>query len=208
MTWHTPLMPAASLSRRLLQLYAGLILFAFSEALIIRGALGVMPWDVLHQGLTERFGLSIGTWSVIVGVLVLLAWIPLRERPGLGTVSNALLIGIVLDVFLRWLPAQSGMPERIGLLVSGIVLNGIATGAYIGARMGPGPRDGLMTGLVRRTGGSVRLIRTGIEIAVVLVGWALGGDLGVGTVLFALAIGPICHWTIPWLDTAPAGRGD
>ena len=188
--------------RRLVQLYAGLVLFAFGEVLILRAALGVIPWDVLHQGLVNHFGLTIGQWSIIVGAIVLLGWIPLRERPGLGTVSNVLVIGFFVDVFLGVVDAPEAMWLRIAFLLLGIVLNGIATAAYIGALLGPGPRDGLMTGLVRRTGGSVRLIRTGIEVVVVIVGWLLGGNLGLGTIAFALLIGPVVHVALPRL-TAP-----
>jgi uncharacterized membrane protein YczE len=188
--------------RRLLQLYAGLVLFAFGEVLILRAALGVIPWDVLHQGLVNHFGLTIGQWSIIVGAIVLLGWIPLRERPGLGTVSNVLVIGFFVDVFLGVVDAPEAMWLRIAFLLLGIVLNGIATAAYIGALLGPGPRDGLMTGLVRRTGGSVRVIRTGIEVVVVIVGWLLGGNLGLGTIAFALLIGPVVHVALPRL-TAP-----
>ncbi|WP_162529323.1 YczE/YyaS/YitT family protein [Segeticoccus rhizosphaerae] len=191
--------------RRLIQLYAGLVAFAFGEALIVRANLGVMSWDVLHQGLVRQIGLSIGVWSIIVGAVVLLLWIPLREKPGLGTVSNVLVIGACLDVFLSWLPQVDAMASRIGLLLAGIVINGVASSAYIGASFGPGPRDGLMTGLVRRTGRSVRLVRTSIEVSVVIIGWILGGNLGVGTVLFALSIGPIIHVSLPAL-TIPRVR--
>ena len=187
------------LTRRVVQLYAGLVVFAFGEALIVRAALGVIPWDVLHQGLVRQFGLTIGQWSIIVGAVVLLAWIPLRERPGLGTVSNVLVIGAALDLFLALLSAPEALWLRVLYLAVGILINGVATAAYIGARLGPGPRDGLMTGLVRRTGGSVRVVRTGIEVAVVVIGWLLGGNLGAGTVLFALAIGPVVHAAMPLL---------
>lgn len=197
--------------RRLIQLYAGLVAFAFGEALIVRANLGVMSWDVLHQGLVRQLGLSIGVWSIIVGAVVLVLWIPLREKPGLGTVSNVVVIGACLDVFLAWLPQLDALPARIALLVGGIVINGVASSAYIGASFGPGPRDGLMTGLVRRTGGSVRVIRTSIEVSVVIIGWILGGNLGVGTVLFALTIGPIIHVSLPALTIPrlrPAGGPD
>lgn len=194
------------LPRRLIQLYAGLVVFAVGEALIVRAGLGVIPWDVLHQGLVRQVGLSIGTWSIIVGLVVLLSWIPMRERPGLGTVSNVLVIGATLDQVLRVLPAPGPLPLRIGYLLVGVLLNGVATAAYIGARLGPGPRDGLMTGLVRLTGRSVRLVRTSIEVAVVLVGWILGGNLGIGTVLFALAIGPVIHLFLPRLTVGGAVR--
>lgn len=200
---HTP--RARRLPRRLVQLYAGLVAFAFGEALVVEAALGVIPWDVLHQGLVRQLGLSIGAWSVIVGVIVLVVWIPLRERPGVGTVSNVLVIGVALDGFLSVIPAPGPLWLRAGYLVTGIAVNGVATAAYIGARLGPGPRDGLMTGLVRVTGLSVRLVRTGIEVVVVLVGWLLGGNLGLGTVLFAVSIGPVVHVFLPLL-TVPQDR--
>ena len=188
------------LPRRLVQLYAGLVLYAVSMALLLRSTLGNMPWDVLHQGLAERTGWSIGRITIVVGVLVLLSWVPLRQRPGLGTVSNVVVIGLVVDGALAAVPAPSALPWRVGLLVAGLLLNALATAAYIGVDLGPGPRDGLMTGLVRRTGGSVRLVRTSIEVAVVLTGWALGGTLGIGTVLYAVAIGPLVQLLLPWVS--------
>ena len=187
------------LPRRLIQLYVGLVTFAFGEALIVQARLGVMSWDVLHQGLTKHFGLSIGQWSIIVGALVLLLWIPMREKPGLGTLSNVIVIGPCLDVFLGWVPAPTSIGWRVGMLSVGILINGIATAAYIGARLGPGPRDGLMTGLVRLTRRPVGWIRTVIEVSVVVVGFLLGGNLGAGTVLFVLTIGPIVHVFLPRL---------
>jgi uncharacterized membrane protein YczE len=196
--------PPRRLTRRLIQLYAGLVTFAFGEALILKAGLGVIPWDVFQQGLVNHAGLTMGTWSIIVGVTVLLLWIPLRQRPGIGTVSNAIVIGAVLDPLLRAIPAPESLGWRTAYLVLGILINGVATAAYIGARLGPGPRDGLMTGLVRVTGRSVRLVRTGLEVAVVLVGWALGGNLGLGTVLFAVSIGPVVHVFLPRL-TVPGG---
>jgi uncharacterized membrane protein YczE len=152
----------------------------------------------------HQLGLTIGTWSIIIGAVVLLLWIPLRERPGLGTVSNVLVIGAALDVFLRWIHTPGSVWVRGLFLLVGILVNGVATAAYIGARLGPGPRDGLMTGLVRTRGWSVRLVRTGIEVAVVVIGWLLGGNLGVGTVLFALAIGPVVHVALPLLTVPEA----
>ena len=177
--------------RRLVQLYVGLVLFGVSMALLVRSRLGNMPWDVLHQGLVRQVGGTIGQWSIAVGALVLLLWIPLRERPGLGTVSNVVLVGASVDATLSVLPDAGLMPARVAFMTAGIVLNAIATALYVGAHLGPGPRDGLMTGLVRRTGASVRLVKTLIEVTVVLVGWAMGGTLGVGTAVFVLTIGPL-----------------
>jgi uncharacterized membrane protein YczE len=189
-------------ARRLVQLYAGLVLYGLSMALLVRSGLGVMPWDVLHQGLSRQLGWSLGTVTIVVGALVLLAWIPLRERPGLGTVSNVVVIGVALDAALAVLPEPGSLAVRTALVPAGIALNAVATAAYIGVRLGPGPRDGLMTGLVRRTGRSVRLVRTSIEVVVVAAGWLLGGTLGVATVLYALAIGPLVQVLLPRLTVA------
>ncbi|MFG2100426.1 YitT family protein [Micromonospora echinaurantiaca] len=189
--------------RRLTQLYAGLVLYGVSMALMIRSGLGLNPWDVFHQGLARGTGLSFGTVTIAVGALVLLLWVPLRQRPGLGTVSNVVVIGLVVDATLAVLPAGGPLAVRIGLLVAGIVGNGAATGLYIGARLGPGPRDGLMTGLVaRRPGWSIRVVRTGIEVIVLAVGWLLGGTVGVGTVAYALAIGPLTQLFLPRFTVA------
>jgi uncharacterized membrane protein YczE len=182
------------------QLYAGLVLYGVSMALLVRSSLGVMPWDVLHQGLARQSGWSLGAVTVLVGALVLLAWVPLRQRPGLGTISNVVVIGVAVDVSLAVLPPIGALPGRIALAVTGIVLNAVATAAYIGVHLGPGPRDGLMTGLVRRTGGSVRVVRTAIEVAVVALGWGLGGTLGPATVAYAVAIGPLVHLLLPRLS--------
>ena len=190
--------------RRLLQLYAGLALYGLSIALLARSALGLMPWSVLDQGIARSTGISLGTASIAVGVLVLLAWVPLRQWPGLGTVSNVVVIGLSLDASLALLPEVSSWPVRALLVVAGVVLNAVATAAYIGVRLGPGPRDGLMTGLVRRTGRSVRLVRTTIEVVVVLAGVALGGTLGVATVVYALTIGPLVQALLPPFVVAPA----
>ncbi len=190
-------------ARRLVQLYAGLVLYGLSMALLVRSGLGVMPWDVLHQGLSRQLGWSLGTVTIVVGALVLLAWIPLRERPGLGTVSNVVVIGVALDAALAVLPEPGSLAVRTALVPAGIALNAVATAAYIGVRLGPGPRDGLMTGLVRRTGRSVRLVRTSIEVVVVAAGWLLGGTLGVATVLYALVIGPLVQLLLPRLTVAP-----
>ncbi|MFI5975788.1 YitT family protein [Streptomyces sp. NPDC051452] len=183
----------AGLGRRLIQLYAGLSLYGVSSALLVAAGLGLEPWGVLHQGIARRTGLTIGVVSIIVGALVLLLWIPLRQRPGLGTVSNVFVIGLAMDGTLTLVPDARSLAVRIPLLLAGILLNGAATGLYIAARFGPGPRDGLMTGLHRRTGRSIRLTRTVVEVAVVVTGFALGGTIGVGTVLYAVAIGPLAQ---------------
>jgi uncharacterized membrane protein YczE len=194
-----PSLRGRRLTRRLVQLYAGLALYGASMALLVRSTLGVTPWDVLHQGLARHLGWSLGTAAIVVGAVVLLAWIPLRQRPGLGTVSNVVVIGLAVDATLAALPVPSALVARVGLVVAGVLLNAVATAAYIGVHLGPGPRDGLMTALVRRTGRSVRLVRTSIEATVVLTGWLLGGTLGVATVAYALAIGPLVHVLLPRL---------
>ena len=185
--------------RRLAQLYAGLVLYGASMALQIRAGLGLDPWDVFHQGVSDRTGLSFGTIVIITGALVLLAWIPLRQRPGIGTISNVFVIGFAVDAALALIPDASWLPAQLTMLASGVVLNAVAGAAYIGAGLGPGPRDGLMTGLVRRTGGSVGAIRTGIEVSVLVAGFALGGTIGLGTVVYALSIGPLLHLMLPAL---------
>ena len=178
-----------------------------SIALMVRGVLGNMPWDVLHQGIARHIPLSLGTIIIAVSVVVLLLWIPLRQSPGLGTVANALLVGVAADVTLWMLAPGEGWGARITLMALGVLLNGVASAMYIGAQLGPGPRDGLMTGLARRTGWSLRLVRTGIEVTVIALGWLLGGVVGVGTVLYAVAIGPVTQALLPWftveLDREP-----
>lgn len=193
------------LPRRLTQLYGGLVLYGVSMAVLVRSQLGVMPWDVLHQGIARQVGWSLGTVSIAVGALVLLLWLPLRERPGVGTLSNVLVIGLSVDATLALLGPVEHAVARGLLVVAGIGLNALATASYIGVRLGAGPRDGLMTGLVRRTGWSVRLVRTGIEVVVVASGWLLGGTLGLATVLYALAIGPLVQLLLPLVTVlAPA----
>ena len=189
----------ARLGRRLGQLLAGLALYGLSMALMIRSGLGNMPWDVLHEGLVLTTGLSFAPVVVGVSAAVMLAWVPLRQRPGVGTLANAVLVGVFADIALASIPDGDGWPVRVTLAVSGVLLNAVATAAYIGVQLGPGPRDGLMTGLVRTTGGSLWLIRTSIEVAVVAVGWALGGTLGVVTVVYALSIGPLVQPLLPRL---------
>ena len=195
------------MTRRLIQLFAGLFLYGLSIALIVRADLGLDPWDVLNQGVFERFakpaGINFGLVVNLIGMAVLLLWIPLRQKPGIGTVANVLVIGTVANVGLGWIPSDLGLPLRAGLLIAGIVLNGVASGAYIGAGLGPGPRDGLMTGIIARTGWPVKWVRTAIELAVLAVGWLLGGSVGVGTLLYALTIGPLVHIFLPLFTIRP-----
>ncbi|MFI1462124.1 membrane protein YczE [Nocardia carnea] len=197
--------------RRLVALFAGLWLYGFSMAVMIRAAVGLDPWDVFHQGVTQHVPMSFGTVTILTGAVVLLAWIPLRQRPGFGTLSNVVLVGVSVDVGLWLLPEWESLPVRLGAMVLAVVLNALASVLYIGAGLGPGPRDGLMTGLVRRTGLSVRLVRTTIEVSVLATGWLLGGGVGLGTVVYAVAIGPLIQAMIPlvngWLPGfATAGR--
>lgn len=189
--------------RRFIQLQIGLLLYGASLALMVRADLGLNPWSVLHQGLSERTGISLGMVVNLVGLLVLLVWIPLRQKPGVGTICNVLLIGTAADVALWALPPIEGLALRIAFLAAAIVLNGAATAAYIGAGLGPGPRDGLTTGLVRITGWRIGWARTAIEVAVLCLGWLLGGVAGVGTVLYALANGPLVQWFMARFEIAP-----
>jgi uncharacterized membrane protein YczE len=198
------------LARRLLQLYGGLALYGVSGGLQLRAGLGLAPWDVLNQGVSRHTGMSIGTAAIVIGAAVLLLWIPLRQRPGLGTVSNVVVIGLVMDATLNLVPAPGSLWLRIPLLAFSVALCGVASGLYISARFGPGPRDGLMTGLHRRTDRSLRLVRTCIEVVVLAAGFVLGGSVGVGTVLYALAIGPLAQFflkrfAIPENAPEPAG---
>lgn len=197
---------AGRLARRTAQLLVGLVVYGVSLALMVRGALGVAPWDVMHLAVTRYVPLSLGEVVVVASFVVLLAWIPLREKPGVGTVANAFLVGLSADAALALLPEPDALGWRLLLVVAGVVLNGAATALYIGAQLGRGPRDGLMTGLARRTGASLRLVRTCLEVGVVLVGLLLGGrlgaELGVGTVLYALAIGPLAQAFMPYAVVA------
>ena len=196
-------------TRRLVQLLAGLALYGFSMSLQIRATLGLDPWDVLHDALSRRTGLTFGTITAITGAAVLLLWFPLRQRPGIGTVCNVLVIAVTVDAGLALLTTPDNLVGRILFLVGGVVLNGVASAAYIGARLGPGPRDGLMTGLSGRTGWSIRIVRTAIEVTVLATGWLLGGTVGVGTVLYAVAIGPLVQAFLPllaWRDRPETGR--
>ena len=198
---------AGRLWRRILQLLVGLWLYGFAMALFIRSGLGLDPWDVFHAGLQRWLGWSFGTVVIVVGFAVLLLWIPLRQWPGLGTIANAVVIGIATDATLAIVPPASGWPASWGLLVGGLVVNGLAGGLYIGSQLGPGPRDGLMTGLARRTGWSLRLVRTGLELTVLAVGWLLGGTVGIGTVLYALTIGPLVQFFLPLVTVRLAEPG-
>lgn len=189
---------AGRLGRRLPQLVVGLWLYGVSLALMFRGDLGLAPWDVLHSGFIQHVPITLGQAVVLMSFAVLVAWIPLREVPGIGTVANALLVGVSVDVTLWLLEPVDGLVTRVGLMAGGVVLCALATAVYIGAQLGRGPRDGLMTGLHRRTGLSIRLVRTGLEVAVVVIGLVLGGAIGIGTVVFALAIGPLTQLMLPW----------
>ncbi|MFE7799436.1 YitT family protein [Nocardia sp. NPDC057440] len=188
------------LVRRLVALYVGLWLYGLSMAVMIRAGLGLDPWDVFHQGVAAHVPISFGAVTAVTGVVVLLAWIPLRQWPGVGTVSNVVVIGVSVDVGLWMLPEWDSIPLRVAAMIAAVVLNAVATVLYIGAGMGPGPRDGLMTGLVRRTGWSVRLVRTGIEVSVLATGWVLGGSVGIGTLVYAFGIGPLIQVMIPYVD--------
>ncbi|PXX70984.1 putative membrane protein YczE [Nocardia tenerifensis] len=185
------------LIRRLVALYVGLWLYGFSMAVMVRAGLGLDPWDVFHQGVARHVPISFGAVTAATGVAVLLAWIPLRQRPGLGTVSNVVVIAVSVDVGLWLLPAWEMIAARVGAMGAAVLLNAIATVLYIGAGMGPGPRDGLMTGLVRRTGVSVWVVRTAIEVTVLSTGWLLGGSVGIGTLVYAFGIGPLIQLLIP-----------
>lgn len=186
------------IARRLLQLYTGLVLYGVSTAMFVRANLGADPWNVFHLGVARIFSLNIGMVMIVVGALVLLLWIPLRQKPGLGTVSNVIVLGLAADAALAFMPPVESLVARSILLLAAILVNAIATGMYIGAGFGSGPRDGLMTGINARTGWSVRSVRTAIEVTVLLAGWLMGGTFGVGTVLYALAIGPLIQLCLPW----------
>ncbi len=185
------------LTRRITQLLIGLFVYGIAISMMVRAGIGVSPWDVLAQGLSIKTGIAFGFITNIVGLVVLLFWIPLRQRPGLGTVLNVLLIGPAAQLGLWLIPQQTEPWIQVVLFTSGLLLLAVATGLYIGPRMGPGPRDGLMTGLHARTGWSIWPVRTGIEVTVLIIGWILGGNVGVGTLAFALLIGPLCSLTLP-----------
>lgn len=193
------------LPRRLVQLAAGLMLYGFSDGLLVLAGLGLDPWDVFHQGLARHSSLPIGTWAILVGAAVMLLWIPLRQWPGLGTLCNVVVVGLMINLTIMAIPTPTALPVRTLTLVVAVFLNGLATGAYIGAGLGPGPRDGLMTGIAGR-GYSIRVVRTSIELTVLAAGFLLGGTVGVGTVLYAVSIGPLAHIFIPLLAVQPGGN--
>jgi uncharacterized membrane protein YczE len=192
--------------RRLLQLYVGLCLYGVSTTMFVRANLGADPWNVFHLGVGNVFSLDIGTVMIITGALVLLLWIPIRQRPGLGTISNVIVLGLAANATLAVLTTPESLWLRVGLMIAAVVLNALATGMYIGAGFGSGPRDGLMTGIHARTGWSVRTIRTCIEVTVLVIGYLLGGSVGVGTLVYALAIGPLIQLCLPWFRVQPASR--
>lgn len=200
-------MPLASImvamTRRLLQLYAGLVLYGLSMALQVRAMLGLGPWDVFHEGVAEHTGLSFGTVVIVTSVAVLLLWIPLRQKPGLGTISNVFVVGLAADFGLSFIPEAGGLPLQISMLAAGVGLNAVAGAAYLGAHFGPGARDGLMTGFVAKTGASVGKVRTAIELTIMAIGFALGGTVGLGTIVYALSIGPLLQLMIPTFSTTP-----
>lgn len=188
---------------RLVRLLLGLILCGLGIATMVAAELGLGPWDVLHQGLSRLTGIPIGTVGILVGIVVLAGWIPLRERLGLGTVMNVVLIGITIDLTLLVLDHPGAMWLRVVYLLLGPLLFGIGSGFYIGAGLGPGPRDGLMTGLAKR-GLPIHAVRTGLEVSVLILGWLLGGTVGIGTLLFAVTIGPLVHVFLPLLTVGGA----
>ncbi|MGD2060775.1 MAG: hypothetical protein PVF87_07920 [Acidimicrobiia bacterium] len=185
-----------------MQLLVGLVLFGVGIAMMLQSGLGLTPWDVLHQGLAEQFGLTVGIWSILVSFVVLLLWIPLRERYGLGTLLNAIIIGVVIDLAALVIPEPTSLWLDVLLVTGGILSIGLASGMYIGANLGPGPRDGLMTAIARR-GVSIRVTRWFLEIVVLIAGILMGGTFGIGTVAYALFIGPLVQFFLPrWtIDT-------
>jgi uncharacterized membrane protein YczE len=187
------------LPERLLRLLLGLWIYGLAIALMIKGALGASPWDVFHLGVARHLPLSLGTVMIVTAVIVLLGWIPLRQMPGVGTVANTLILGPFADLNLAWVATPEGLPMQVAFMLGGVVACAFATALYVGAQLGPGPRDGLMTGLARRTGWSIRRVRTTLEVSVLAVGVLLGGTVGVGTVVFALGVGPVTQFFLRYL---------
>jgi len=191
--------PALTMTRRIAQLLVGLFFYGIAIALMVHAGIGVAPWDVLTQGIAHQTGLPFGILTNIIGIGVLLLWIPIKQKPGIGTVLNVLLIGPSAELGLALIPAPEGILLQVAYFAGGLALLAIATGLYIGARFGPGPRDGLMTGIHRRFGWKIWIVRTAIEVTVLTVGWILGGNVGLGTLAFALLIGPMVNVTLPLL---------
>ncbi|MEP6478524.1 MAG: hypothetical protein ABJB03_03980 [Rhodoglobus sp.] len=208
--------PSLTMTRRIAQLLIGLFLYGISISMMVRAGIGVSPWDVLTQGVSKQTGLPFGLVTNLIGILVLLLWIPIKQKPGIGTVLNVLLIGPSAQLGLALIPDATVLWQQILLFAGGLALLSIASGMYIGARFGPGPRDGLMTGLHRRTGWRIWIVRTGIEVVVLSIGWLLGGNVGIGTLAFALLIGPMVGVTMPRLlvpaaiqpESSPGKRPD
>ena len=203
--------PALTMTRRIAQLFVGLLCYGLGIALMVRAELGIAPWDVLTQGLQLKTGWAFGTLTILISIVVLFLWIPIRQKLGFGTVANALLIGVFVEVGFVWFPVPTNLIWAIVSFVFGLVLVGFATGLYIGARFGPGPRDGLMTGLHRVTGWPIWVVRTGLEVMVLVIGWLLGGNVGFGTLAFALFIGPLAGFFMPLLlvpAAVPRGSRD
>jgi uncharacterized membrane protein YczE len=196
--------PSRESAGRAARLVAGCVLLGPAVALMVAADLGLAPWDILHQGVANHTGIAMGTVGIVVGALLLAAWVPVRQRLGVGTFVNVVVVGLSINLALSAVPTPANLAARWAFLLAGIVVFGFGTGLYISARLGPGPRDGLMTGLQHRTGRSIRLVRTAIEVAVLVAGVALGGTVGVGTVLFAVAVGPIVQLTLGWLSRAAA----
>ncbi|WP_438352790.1 YczE/YyaS/YitT family protein [Microbacterium sp. CJ88] len=195
------------MTRRILQLLIGLVLYGTGCAMTVEAGLGVDPWTVLAQGLSIHTGIGIGWVTNILGFLVLLAWIPLRQKPGVGTIANILLVGTSMQAALTLIPPVTGVLPQFAMLIGGVLVVALASGLYIGARFGPGPRDGLMTGLHGRLGWPIWVCRLTVEVTVLVLGWLLGGTVGIGTVVFAASIGPLVHLALPLLDTRRAPRG-
>jgi uncharacterized membrane protein YczE len=198
------------MTRRVLQLLIGLALYGFADGLCVQAGMGVDPWTVFAQGVAVHTGIGIGWITNIIGLAVLLLWIPLRQRPGLGTILNILLVGTFIQLTVTVVPAASGLPAQLAMLLIGVVLVAVASGLYIGAHFGPGPRDGLMTGMHGRFGWPIWVCRLSVESTVLIVGWLLGGTVGIGTVIFALGIGPLVHIALPLFDSQRrwSRRGD